>query len=281
MDECSPNSKSKNIVLFHHLKDTYGPMAQSIIDTGIEVGSFKHDLTGYDKAVLFCNDPSVVSDMHNGHIKIGWWMCDLRPADMLQTIDVEAVFLCNSEYLEDYSKKYNAPAYHVPQCGIDSYFPCEDKIDWNVLFIGNFSTTWHKNRHEIIDHIVGPSNALKLKIIIGDFYTRNQKYLYKNTPINLAISPQAKGYTSNRLFNILSSGGFCLTLWYPEIEKQFVNKKHLVWFKTKEEAVELINYYLAHPEEREKIAKQGNELYLKKHTAKKRLDEMFALLDKK
>jgi spore maturation protein CgeB len=96
----------------------------------------------------------------------------------------------------------------------------------------------------------------------------------------LAISPQYIGYTSNRLYNILASGGFCLTLWFPGIEDLFENKKHLVWFKTPEEAVKLARYYMEHPLEREKIAKQGHKEYLSKHTAQKRLDYMFDILRK-
>lgn len=264
-----------NIVLFPHLKETYGPMAQSIIDTGIEVGSFNRDISKYDKAVLFCNDVSAIKNLKNGHTKIGWWMNDLRPPEMLTSVDVDYIFLCNKEHIEGYKEKYGVPVFYVPQCGIDSNYPSEEPITWDILFIGNFSTQWHTNRKEFLDVL----KERNLRVITGQYYTKNQKHLYKNTPISLAISPQAIGYTSNRLYNILSSGGFCMTLWYPEIEEQFENKKHLVWFKTPEELLELTDYYLTHPEERAKIASEGQKLYRNKHTAFHRLTEMFALMD--
>lgn len=246
-----------------------------MIQTKYPVGSFQHDLTEYDNAVLFCNDPSVIGNLHNGHTKIGWWMNDMRPPDRLAHADVDMIFLCNKEYLKGYEDKYGAPAYFMPQCGIDTEFPSEEPITWDVLFIGNFSTQWHIGRKEILDEF---KKELNTKVITGEFYTKNQKYLYKNTPISLAISPQVEGYTSNRLYNILSSGGFCLALWFPGIEDLFENKKHLVWFKNAEEGVELAKYYLTHESERSGIAHSGKKLYDERHTAKHRLDAIFDLM---
>lgn len=267
----------RNIVLFHHLKDNYGPIAQGIINTGVQVGSFKHDLSKIDKAILFCNDASVIQNLKKigVHPKLGWWMCDFRPPDNLFKCDVDHIFLCNTEHIEAYKKKWGVPVDYMPQSGIDDDFPSEDLIDWEVLFIGNFSNHWHTNREEYMTVF---KENFNFKIISGQYYTKNQKYLYKNTPISLAISPQARGYTSNRLYNILSSGGFCLTLWYPEIEKQFENKKHLVWFKTPQEAVDLARHYINHKDERDKIAREGLKLYRENHTARHRLEKMFALM---
>lgn len=263
----------RNIVLFHKLKDAYGPMAESIIQTGIDVGSFQHDLSDYDNAVLFCNDPALIGNLRNGHTKIGWWMNDMRPPEHLPMVDVDFIFLCNKGYLKDYEEKYQTPTFYAPQCGIDTHFPSEEPINWDILFIGNFSTQWHIGRKEILDTF--KDSLLNVKVITGEFYTKTQKHLYKNTPISLAISPQVEGYTSNRLYNILSSGGFCLTLWFPGIEDLFENKKHLVWFETAEEGVELAQYYLENPEKRKEIAEAGQKLYQERHTAKHRLDFMF------
>lgn len=266
----------RNIVLFPHLKTEYGPIAESLIQTGVDVGSFQRDISGYDNAVLFCNDAHAIKNMRNGRTKIGWWMNDLRPPEPLPAVDVDMIFLCNKEHLTGYSEKYGVPAHFVPQCGIDTFYPSEEPITWDILFIGNFSTHWHVGRKDILDSF--KDAGLNVNVITGQYYTKNQRYLYKNTPISLAISPQAEGYTSNRLYNILSSGGFCLTLWFPGIEDLFENKKHLVWFKNRDEGVELAKYYLEHKEEREEIARQGQEFYQKHHTAQKRLDEMFRLL---
>jgi hypothetical protein len=50
------------------------------------------------------------------------------------------------------------------------------------------------------------------------------------------------------------------------MEQDFENHKHLVWFKSIKECLYLLDYYLKHDDEREKIAQQGRELLLNKHT---------------
>ena len=102
----------------------------------------------------------------------------------------------------------------------------------------------------------------------------DSKWLYQNTPINLAVSLPALGYTSNRVYNILASEGFCLTSWFPGIEDLFENRKHLVWFKSYGEAFQLAKYYLSHPDERDQIRKAGHQEYLAHHTVASRIDTM-------
>ena len=264
----------QNLVLIPKLKSEYGPMMQSMIKTGIKVQDFNSDYSKFDKAVVFSNDASVIKNLRNRHTKLGWWMCDLRPPEMLESVDcIDHIFLCNTEHLEGYNKKYGVPVSYMPQTGMD--FDGEDaEVDWNILFIGNFTPTWHYNRAEILESV----QDLGLKTISGAKFTPQNKEMYRKTPINISISLPVRGYTSNRTYNILSSGGFCLINWFPDIEKLFTNHKHLVWFKNKEEARAICKYYLENPKEREKIARQGKMLYNSKHTAKHRLDEMFSLL---
>ena len=64
-------------------------------------------------------------------------------------------------------------------------------------------------------------------------------------------------YSSDRLFRILGSGAFCLTHYYPEIEKDFELGKELVTFYDLDDLVAKINYYLWHMEQRQAIAKAG------------------------
>lgn len=208
-----------------------------------------------------------------------WWMCDLRNPKELPDAEVDYIFLCNTEFTEDYKRKYKAEVFYLPQCGDDRPTPetGRDIKGKEVVFIGNFNSKYHNNRGDILTAIGKVSN---LMLVSGEGYSKDTKYLYKNVPISLAISPQAKGYTSNRLYNILSSGGFCLTLWFEGIEDLFENKKHLVWFKTVEEAEQLTKYYLKHKEERNRIAREGNKLYKEKHTAKHRLEMILSIVDK-
>jgi GR25 family glycosyltransferase involved in LPS biosynthesis len=66
-------------------------------------------------------------------------------------------------------------------------------------------------------------------------------------------------YTSDRMFRIMGSGAFCLSKWYPGIEKDFKDGVHLRVWKDFNELKTLIDYYLINTEERESIAKVGQE----------------------
>jgi spore maturation protein CgeB len=60
------------------------------------------------------------------------------------------------------------------------------------------------------------------------------------------------------------------------MEDDFENKKHLCWFHTIEEGLELIDYYLKHDEEREKIAWEGWRHACKHFTFRERLRDFEA-----
>lgn len=64
-------------------------------------------------------------------------------------------------------------------------------------------------------------------------------------------------YFSNRVFLTLACGGFLLTHYVPQMETLFANHAHLVWFHSDDECLELLEHYLARPQERARIAAAG------------------------
>lgn len=73
-------------------------------------------------------------------------------------------------------------------------------------------------------------------------------------------------YSSDRMLRILGSGTFCLSHHYSGIEQDYIPGKHLDTFNSIEDLIKKINYYLENEEERNKIAKTGNELVLNRNT---------------
>jgi spore maturation protein CgeB len=72
---------------------------------------------------------------------------------------------------------------------------------------------------------------------------------------DLSGSFQFKG----RIFEVCMCGSFLLTEYIPGIEDYFKIGEEIECFKTKEEMVEKVKYYLEHEKEREKIAAAGYE----------------------
>lgn len=90
----------------------------------------------------------------------------------------------------------------------------------------------------------------------------------------------SKTMMSMRTFEVLGCGAFYLTQWTPAIENLFENRKHLVWSKSAEETVDLVNYYLKHEREREKIARQGQEYVYRYHTYLHRAKDVMRVIEK-
>lgn len=85
-------------------------------------------------------------------------------------------------------------------------------------------------------------------------------------------------YYTRRTFHAGGSGAMFLTKYIPEMEKDFENRKHLVWFRTLEEGVELAKKYARDHEARERIAMIGRKWFLAKHSWEARLYELSLLL---
>ncbi|HPI19305.1 MAG TPA: glycosyltransferase [Candidatus Kapabacteria bacterium] len=271
---------SKNCVLIKELKAKYGPIMNAVKNTGINIFDFSqtHLIKDYDNIIIFHTKqlPNFETKA-----KVGWWMNDLAEVGKFDKtiVPFDTIFLCNEEYMEDYKNHFNKNVYYMPQCGMDADNFSGRTINWEVLFIGNSSNKkYHTNRQEILSHI---GKKRVLKIINNERHTSDQHYLYSNTKYNLSISMPLQTVTSNRLYNIISSGGFALVSWFPGIDKLFENHKHLVWFNSPEEAISLMEYYDNNIEEYNNIKRNGKELFENKHTASLRLNNMFDILEGK
>jgi spore maturation protein CgeB len=75
-------------------------------------------------------------------------------------------------------------------------------------------------------------------------------------------------YWSDRIYETLGRGGFLIHPYIPGIEKEFVDKKHVVFYEygNFQQLKELIDYYLINDEEREAIRKAGHELVKNNYT---------------
>ncbi len=84
--------------------------------------------------------------------------------------------------------------------------------------------------------------------------------VFKQSKINLNITTRSiTSGLSQRIWDVLASGGFLITNYQPEIELYFEDGKHLVTYNSYDELIEKTEYYLANPLERERIANAGHE----------------------
>lgn len=84
--------------------------------------------------------------------------------------------------------------------------------------------------------------------------------IFNLSKINLNVTlKEITSGMSLRIFDILGAGGFLLTNWQKEIAENFVDGEEVVMYSSIEDAIGKANYYLAHEEERIRIAANGRK----------------------
>ncbi len=109
---------------------------------------------------------------------------------------------------------------------------------------------------------------LREDICGGFLMPGKEPQVYASTKIALGFQSVDNSRTmiSCRVFEVLGCGAFHLTQYSPALETYFKNKVHLVWSESAAETEELVQYYLTHEREREKIALQGQAYVYRYHT---------------
>ncbi len=85
-----------------------------------------------------------------------------------------------------------------------------------------------------------------------------------------------------RMFEVLAGGALLVTnaLTGDDLARlDLSDRRDLVLYRRPEDLFPLIDYYLAHPQERETIARQGQQLALARHTYRHRMQELLAVLE--
>jgi len=123
-----------------------------------------------------------------------------------------------------------------------------------------------------------PRHAFKLPPEYNKGYLSHEMSViaYSSARISLGVHSITNSRTmqSMRTFEVLGCGGFFLTQHTRAIEYMFKNHVHLVWSKSYEETVELMDYYLDNEPEREKIALNGQRFVYENHSYEKRAREI-------
>lgn len=217
--------------------------------------------------------------------KIIMWYGDLRDGKTNQIdgnmSEIDMMFVSNDAQQDFYKRKWKVPDCQFLPLGSPVWDrPYESKWDFPFVFIGGLITgaafmdrarlMWRfkDNGLRVLDGSMR-NPLLRAKIM------KKVPTIYRSSKIVLDVShfTDIKGYTSNRFWIITGAGGFALTKRWPGCT-DFYPEGTRAYFDTFEEALSLRDYYLAHPDEREKIRKAGH-IHAQNHTYDKRFAIMF------
>lgn len=179
----------------------------------------------------------------------------------------------------------------IPDCEFSNPYDIEDvryfEISYLVRKLANIERVCVLNMlaeaHQVYLYTTSESAWDVLQgVTIGGPIDSEQKAacIYAASKINLNISLKGiEGGTPQRVLDILGVGGFVLTNYCEETAELFQEDKEIVMFRTPEELLEKVDYYLKHDEEREAIARAGHEKVMNCYTYEKKIKELMAWVE--
>ncbi len=96
--------------------------------------------------------------------------------------------------------------------------------------------------------------------------------------LNRHINVAENNANNMRLYEATGVGTMLLTDHKDNLHELFDIGREVVTYSSKEEAAELVSYYLVHPEEASKIARAGQARTLREHTYAHRMQELIPIL---
>lgn len=109
-------------------------------------------------------------------------------------------------------------------------------------------------------------------------YRTQMPLVFSGSRINLNITLRSiHSGIPLRVLDIMACGGFVLTNWQPEIAEHFRDGEEIAIYSSLEECMEKVGYYLAHEEERKKIAQAGHRKVKEKFSYQAGLMKLFEI----
>lgn len=116
----------------------------------------------------------------------------------------------------------------------------------------------------------------------GEAWGRDTYRIFSMSKISLNNHHQIAGQSADnvRMYQVTGVGALLITDWKDNLRKVFEIDKEIVTYRTAEECIDLIHYYLEHDAEREAIARAGQERTLREHSYRNRAQELIEIARK-
>lgn len=237
----------------------------------------------------FQNNQLKILDIKSNILRHGFETSILKKVkNTARPIDISFVGAIGSK-VGFHSDRYNLTELLLKNTDIEIWTPIQSKINIlheNIMFFCD-SLRSHTLHNFGINNSI-KSNAFRLK---KQYPTRIHDAVYglnmfdilsqSKITINCHCNSHVTGdYAGNmRLFEATGMGALLITDWKKNLPDLFEPDNEVITYKTQEECVEKVKYYLEHDKEREMIARAGQERTLKDHTFENRMKELIGIID--
>jgi len=279
------------------------PMAKAFEACGFEVVRVEEDTTTVNDAlaviksvkpdfVLFTklqipNAGFLIKNLRRLGIPSVSWTFDLllghppreRVIDTFHFLRADLVLLTDAGHIKEYRGR--GVNQHVLRQGIAEEF-CyrgepDEKYDFDIVFVGSKNPSF-PYRQELLGFLSAQYRE-KFTWIGKDntFAVRGHELnkLYASAKVIIGDSMYGPHYWSNRIYEVIGRGGFLIRPYIDGLDEHFEYYKDFVpyYYGDFKGLREKIDYYLEHPEDRERIAAHGFNTVKEKHLFKHRCEE--------
>jgi spore maturation protein CgeB len=246
--------------------------------------------------------PTTVTGITNLGIPCVLWTTNV-PIDFDNIIEsaplYDYLFCAGSEALTIFQREGLTEAAWIPYgCDPDYHAPMQldhaDRTEYgsSVAFVGSY----YPNRARLLEalsdldiHVWGPywdridkSSPLMPKITSAKVNYTDWVKIYNASEITVVVHYHDEKIPSDqaspKLFEALACACFVLVDDQKDVRALFEDNKHLVFFNSPDDLRQKVSYYLQHPEERDRIRKNGYMETISKHTFRHRIETILTIL---
>jgi len=191
--------------------------------------------------------------------------------------DYDLVFAASDAFADELGRRIHRPVRPLHQAtDPDQFHPDPSGPRHELLFIGNSRNA----RRPILDALAGTDHDLAVyggswspelldpKYLRGAWIPNDELHRYYSSA-EIVLNDhwadmRAEGFISNRVYDVLASGGFVVSDGVPGMDERFDGG--VATFDTGEELIAVVERFLADPAEREARATRGRAAVLARHT---------------
>jgi spore maturation protein CgeB len=173
-------------------------------------------------------------------------------------------------HLKDGEKK-------IPISFIGSFYPVHStRVEWLEYLCSMFQVkVWSPHTNYL------PAASPILRSYVGPAWGIEMYQVLRDSRLTLNHHGNIPAYANNqRLFEATGVGTLLVTDWKADLHEMFELGKEVIAYRTPEECLEMIRYYMEHDEEREVIACAGQQRTLRDHTYYIRMQELADIVQK-
>jgi spore maturation protein CgeB/Tfp pilus assembly protein PilF len=183
------------------------------------------------------------------------------------------VFIAQEKQIEDFHRAGMQKVAWLPlACSPELHDLAERERTIDVAYIGSLSKHTDERRFDLMRRVAEryPNNA------IGMRWPDQMAETYAQTKI--VVNAAVKDDVNMRVFEAMASGALLITDDVSGLQDLFVDGQHLVVYHNDDNLFDLVDYFLEHDEERERIAAAGRALVYDRHTYDRRASQLVRMV---